>query len=244
MNEILIEDKFTRCPHCRSFSVKNSEISFKEKMHGYFAPASAHECSNCGYRFIEYQPLSAFIKNLLLQHKWVAAIPALLLAVVVGLFFLSGGDAKKPDNGDTPDKTGQSEIKSNDNNELKPDVTPPDQTDTQTDGKVEDKPDVKPPDQTDTQTDGKIEDKPDVKPPDQTDTQTDGRIEDKPETASIPVNELVIGKRNHFGVNWKSVENGVRIIRLSNGPMKVAGIKLGDILSEVDGTKITSGNYL
>lgn len=58
------------------------------------------------------------------------------------------------------------------------------------------------------------------------------------------MNEIVIGDSNRFGVNWSRVENGVQVSRLSDGPLKRAGLEVGDVFSEVDGQPVSTGNSL
>lgn len=98
-----IEDKFTRCPECRSFSVKQtSELNFKEKITAAFVPVKVHQCDNCSYRFVEYESFSASIKHLF--HSLTSSLPGKLIvigipiaaAVLVIVLLLGGGKEKEP----------------------------------------------------------------------------------------------------------------------------------------------------
>ncbi len=52
--------------------------------------------------------------------------------------------------------------------------------------------------------------------------------------------EINFYNSSKFGVNWISIQEGVKVIRLSNGPLKRAGVKIGDIIIEVNGEKATN----
>ncbi len=62
------------------------------------------------------------------------------------------------------------------------------------------------------------------------------------EPASIA--NIRMGKNRKFGVNWASVENGLKVTRMGPGPMKSAGVKIGDIITRVNGKRITNSNLL
>ncbi|MGD2088990.1 MAG: PDZ domain-containing protein, partial [Candidatus Aminicenantes bacterium] len=189
-----IEDKFTRCPECRSFSVKQtSELNFKEKITAAFVPVKVHQCDNCSYRFVEHESFSASLKYLFhslissLTGKTIVIGIAIAAIVLVIVLLLAGGKEKEP-------------------------VIPPEKKPIQTTEKKQE-----------------IE-----KPVQQT------IPEEEPETKPTPTiaGEIVLGNSNRFGVNWRSVEGGVQITRLSNSSMKRAGLLVGDILVEVDGKKV------
>ena len=63
------------------------------------------------------------------------------------------------------------------------------------------------------------------------------RQETPPVTPAI-AGEIVLGNSNRFGVNWRSLGEGVQITRLSDDSLKRAGLLVGDILVEVDGKKV------
>jgi hypothetical protein len=195
----VIEEKFTRCPRCRHYSVKQTNhLSFKERMKARFLPVTAYICDNCSYRFVEEGELPTGLKvffavlaNRLRARFLLAAVPLAAAAVVVIFILLSGSGNKKPDyRVENEKKTGQIEQKQ---------ITPPDRPVEKKTVEVEEK---------------------------------------------EPIFDIILGNSNRFGVNWRVVKDGVQITRMSEGPLKRAGLKIGDVLSDVDDIKITSGNYL
>jgi hypothetical protein len=99
-----IEEKFTRCPECRSFSVKQTtELTFKERIKAVFVPVKVNRCDNCSYRFTESESFSAFIKHLfhslIPSHSrkfMVIVVPIAAAAVLVAVLLLAGGKEKEP----------------------------------------------------------------------------------------------------------------------------------------------------
>lgn len=55
------------------------------------------------------------------------------------------------------------------------------------------------------------------------------------EAVKIPEGTIKLGSRNRFGVNWEFDGKGLRITRLSPGPLQEAGFKIGDVLVSFDG---------
>jgi len=67
------------------------------------------------------------------------------------------------------------------------------------------------------------------------------RIEDK----RVQVDGYIhLGNQRRFGVNWKSVPGGLKIVRLSPGPMKRAGFKKGDVIVSLNGMPISGEKKL
>ncbi len=95
MNEEInqvIEEKFTRCSKCRSFSVKlTTELTLKEKIKAAFGPLKVHRCDNCSYRFAGYE---SFASGLPWKLR-VIGIPGAAVVLVVFLL-LAGGKEKEP----------------------------------------------------------------------------------------------------------------------------------------------------
>ena len=189
-----IENKFTRCPECRSFSVKQTtELTFKERIKAVFVPVKVHRCDNCSYRFVEYESFSASLKHLFhsltpgLTGKIIFIGIAIAVIVLVIVLLLAGGKEKEP-------------------------VIPAEKKPIQT-----------------------TEKKQEIEKPAR---QIIPR--EKPETKPTPTiaGEIVLGNSNRFGVNWRPVKEGVQITRLSNSSMKRAGLRVGDILVEVDSKKV------
>jgi hypothetical protein len=214
MNEIkqVIEEKFTRCPECRSFSVKQSEdLTQKEKLKRLFVPVTVQICSNCSYRFVISGKFSTRLKEFffpltkrLSGKPLLVAAPVLVIIILVVLLAVSGGKGQEP--------VGPKEKK-------------PQQTHPLEEKPV--KPDVEP--DLEKKEPGPVEKAPVPEP----------ATEEKSEVSSPPPAILVVlGNSNRFGVNWRPLGEGVQITRLSNGPLKRAGMLVGDILVEVDGKKV------
>jgi len=231
MNEVnIIEEKFTRCPRCRSFSVKKTEANFIERIKDRFVPVTVEFCNNCSYRFTEYGKFAfTYKKNWLL-----AAVPLVVVAVLAAVFFVSGGEKAANEMTAKPTTTKPTTTK--------PTTTKP--TTTKGEAITETKPDEITEENTGEKTTAVETETPPVTEEDKelTEKAAKDAVEEKP---GITIeNEIVIGNSNRFGVNWSPVENGVRITRLSPGPLKNAGLQLGDVISEIDSFKITSGNLL
>lgn len=228
MNEVnIIEEKFTRCPKCRSFSVKKAEINTMERLKEHFVPVSVQFCNNCSYRFTEYGKFSITYKK-----NWlVVVIPLVITAVLVSLFFLLSGGEKITTEPTPTHRVETSESTGIDSTEkITPDENAGEIPETKTEEITEEKPG---PEEAGTT------------PETSTETPTETATETTEEKPGITIeNEIVIGGSNRFGVNWTPVRNGVQITRLSNGPLKDAGLKLGDRFSEIDGKPVTTGNAL
>jgi cytoskeletal protein RodZ len=236
MNEVnIIEEKFTRCPKCRSFSVKKAETNKMEKLKEHFVPVTVQFCNNCSYRFTEYGKFSITYKK-----NWlVVVVPLVIVSILVSLFFLlSRGDNKltRPIVSPRADISENKPVDSTEeiSIEEKTGETPEIKTETVTEEITEEK--------TEEQTGEKTEEN---ASPDRTETNTETTTEAAGEKQEILIeNEIIIGNSNRFGVNWTPVENGVQITRLSNGPLKDAGFKVGDRFFEIDGNRVTTGNAL
>lgn len=213
-----IEDKFTRCPDCRSFSVKQTtELTFKERIKAAFVPVKVHRCDNCSYRFVEYESLSASLKHLF--HSLTSSLPGKLMvigipiAVIVLVFvlLLAGSKEKEPVI-PTEKKAIQAIEKKQEISKQAHQII------------LEKKPKTKPGEKKNLQEPGIQENR-------------ETQQETSPITPPI-AGEIVLGNSNRFGVNWRSVGQGVQITRLSSSSMKRAGLLVGDILVEVDGKKV------
>jgi hypothetical protein len=224
----VIEEKFTRCPRCRHYSVKQTNnLSFKEKMKARFLPVTAYICDNCSYRFVEEGEFPTGLKGFFavlfsrLRARYLLITVTLAAAAVVVIFILlsASGDKKLDSRVENEKKTGQIEQKQK---------TQPDQPVEKKTGEVVEKS----PEDTE---------KKDTQVPETTETPRTTEI--APEEKE-QIYEIILGNSNRFGVNWRVVKDGVQITRMSDGPLKKAGLKIGDVLSDVDDRKITTGNYL
>ena len=207
----VIEEKFTRCPLCRSFSVKIvTDLTFKEKLKSHFVPVTVQRCSNCSHRFVTQGNLWEGFKKKCgpltstFPRKCIAAaVPVLLVALLVVLLIVPGGKKEEPiPTAPTAEKT------------------PPQTMETKPAQGEETQPGT-------TATTGE------VTPPAETGSTPAGNEETQSSPAPTFAGEIILA-RNRFGVNWRPLGDGVQITRLSPGPIKDAGLRVGDIILEVD----------
>ncbi|MCP4213418.1 MAG: hypothetical protein GY765_02125 [bacterium] len=52
--------------------------------------------------------------------------------------------------------------------------------------------------------------------------------------------EIKLGTKRRFGVNWITVESGLQITRLSKGPMKRAELRIGDVITLMNGRRVNN----
>lgn len=98
-----IEEKFTRCPECRSFSVRQAaELTFKERIKAAFVPLKVNRCDNCSYRFTESESFSVSIRHLFHSLSPGHSGKNMVIAVLIGLaaalviVLLLAGGKKEP----------------------------------------------------------------------------------------------------------------------------------------------------
>jgi hypothetical protein len=224
----VIEEKFTRCPRCRHYSVKQTNhLSFNERIKARFLPVTAYICDNCSYRFVEEGKfptgLKGFFAVLLsrLRTRYLLIAAPLTAAVVVIIFILlsASGDKNQDFRVENEKKTGHIEHIQ---------MTQPDQPVEKKTVKVV----ASPPENREKKDTQVLET---TEPPQTTEIDPEEKEQ---------IYEIILGNSNRFGVNWRVVKDGVQITRMSDGPLKNAGLKIGDVLNDVDDRKITSGNYL
>lgn len=218
----VIEEKFTRCPLCRSFSVRIiTDLTFKEKLKSHFVPVTVQRCSNCSHRFVTqgnlregFKQKCAPLTSTFPRKCIVAAVPLILVALLVVLLLVSGGKKDEPI---TPvEKTPQQTIETIETQPPRGEETQPGTTP----GTGEETPAA----ETGSTQAGSEE----IQQP---------STEETGETQTTPVPTFageIILVRNRFGVNWRPLGDGVQITRLSPGPVKDAGLLVGDIILEVD----------
>jgi len=237
MNEEItqvIEEKFTRCPECRSFSVRIiDDLSPKEKLKSFFVPVTVQVCGNCSHRFVTIGSIGEGIKKRFrsltatFPRKCVTtAVFLALAAIIVTIVFMSGDKSKEST---TSQKTEPLQTQ-----ESKPVITQKNQVDTGPSGletpagnKVEEKP-VKPEEKQISSQDKTAENQEKLPPKEEIET---------PNPSPQLAGEIIL-TRNRFGVNWRPIGKGVQITRISNGPVKKAGLNVGDIILEVDGENV------
>jgi hypothetical protein len=210
----VIEEKFTRCPRCRHYSVKQTdELSFSERIKAYFVPLTAYKCDHCSYRFVDVKESAGGFRSIFFmlvsrfQGKLLLVAATLAAAVVAAIILVSATGGKKAGlpvvSEEKTTRIEQKQIAPINRDQIEPT--------TKEEEPLEER---------------QKEDTPEV------------------ETTEEPVYEIVLGNSNRFGVNWSVIKDGVQITRMSEGPLKKAGLRVGDIFREVDDQKITDGNSL
>lgn len=230
MDELV--EKFIRCPECRSFSVKQVKPDLKERAVGKLLENKVFYCENCSHRYIQFSDPAAPKKKstlflLFLKKGWLVLMIPL---VIIGIVLLVAGIA-----GDNTLEKPQPE----ENAFIQPEnkITVEEEGET---SEPEEKEEIKPIEQAEVTEpppekveDEGVEEKaiePDQPPP---------QVEEKK-----PVQPIHLGSRKMFGVNWVAVEKGVQITKLSNGPLKKAGILIGDIIHSLDDQFVGRGGIL
>jgi hypothetical protein len=209
MNEIkqVIEEKFTRCPECRSFSVQQSDdLTQKEKFKRFFVPVSVQVCSNCSYRIVITGKFSTRLKESFLPGRlWrkplLVAAPVLVIVILIVLLAVAGGKGQEP--AEPAGKTARQM------HPLKEKPGKPGQQDVNIEKKEPAPAEKKP-------------------VPEQEEKGKQGISSPPPSPPVAPVVDIVLGNSNRFGVNWRPLGEGVQITRLSNGPLKRAGMLVSD----------------
>lgn len=250
------------CPNCGSQIIHESAPDLNEKLVGYLVPTEIFQCQPCGCRFL-------FYGNPLAHEKTRRVIVPLSLVFVflfsMAAYMIVGGS--KPPSQRVPADAGQLTLaqnkpvekptKKNIKSTPAESLEKPDQTPTQQ-PKV-DKPNQDPPkteknpktDSPKAQKDkkpgreqaGDTQATPDQKKPDKKDRQPEVK---KATPAQAVAGTIKMGNSRKFGVNWTFQPNrGLVITRLAQGPLKKAGLRIGDALLTVDGTPLTgSGEVL
>jgi len=220
----VIEEKFTRCPQCRHFSVRQTnELTFDEKLKAKWVSATAFVCDNCGYRYVEFGSLSDALKNSLnslygrINKKWLLiGVPIIVVVITVGIILLLGWERTSRIHPGKKDLTGQ--VYSN--------TQIPDKKTTVTKNQTGTPPVTELP-------------KENQNPVDQNTKPTGTPGEGNPQA---PIQDIILGSSHKFGVNWITVSNGVQIAKMSEGPLKSAGLIIGDIVSEADNKKVNNNS--
>ncbi len=74
----------------------------------------------------------------------------------------------------------------------------------------------------------------------------------RPEAAPTPpppppptrAGSILLGKNRRFGVNWDALPEGLLITRIGPGPMESAGLRIGDLLTTLEGEPIQGESKL
>jgi len=219
-------DKFFRCPNCQSYSLSKSRPKLNEKILALFVPVYVYKCSNCSYRYVEKD--YDFVRGRLKKTVFFVVIPLILLSILYFSGIFSGKEQnKKITKNNTPvEITKNNKIKEKGNTAVNPIIK--NNSDKNSLKGVNNHNGIK--------TDNS----------DKNNSKTESILkEDNSIINNSDVKLIVFGNSKKYGVNWKTVDKGIEIYRISiNGVFYRGGIRKGDILFEVDGEKIVKGDKL
>ena len=214
-----IKEKFIRCPYCRSYSVRKDD-----RKNVGFSTTEYYICDNCGksFTFDIEEGISRKIVNKK-KNKFFYFIPFLLVFLIgAWLYFYIFRSNENIIEGKKKNQTVNKIVKENKYNINKENSQDKNQISKQNKDNVN-------VDQ------NKQEDI----------TNKDLSNEDIKKEEEIKImGEINFYNSSKFGVNWIAVEKGVKVIRLSNGPLRKAGVKIGDIIVEVNGEKATNAKLM
>jgi len=250
-------DKFFRCPNCQSYSLSKSKPSFYEKLRSLFLPVLVYECSNCSYRYVDKNILS--IRLRFKKAMLFIVIPIVLISLLV-LFSLFRGNKHIPKVIES-NKTKKSKIVVKLEERVKINSKP--------DVKILVKSEKNIKAINDTVDDSKLikNKKEDEKIKNVAQLRIKKKHEikekiiiavDKKQKDEIkkikkvklkPAKDysgcIVFGDSKKYGVNWKRVEEGIKIIRISvKGVFYRGGIRKNDLLIAINGIGIKTGDEI
>lgn len=221
-----LEEKFTRCPQCRSYSIASTPPKINYPFLSRFVKRYNHyHCRNCGHNF---KQLAGDDNTFYSDHskttgrkrpkalRFLLLLPLLLLVATIVIFLANDRTGNESDTGlrPPPDNIPETLIEQAKTGETTPEPT------------IDNPSATTVVDESTDQAAATAE--PESEAP-------------NPEPPSPPViGTIDLAGRSRFGVNWVGQENGLRITRLSDGPLMNAGLKVGDVITHVNNTAITS----
>jgi len=222
-----IEEKFSRCPRCDYFTVEHTHPKGHEKLLHYFTRQNIYICSNCSLRFHTKNPLEQG-KNKVI---WISFFGIIAIAATVTYITLSSNSSENiitPTPSVTEENINNSEIS---------EMIPADQTSETTTDVI---PEKESNSDQENQTPG-IETADEETDSGQqnvfADPENIPELEEKKNKEPPLDGEIIMRNSSRYGVNWRTVINGIKITRLTRGPFLTAGIKIGDIIVKLDNNK-------
>ncbi len=243
-----IQEKFIKCSNCDHYSFDSAQGSLLERFISFFFPSIVYICLNCRKKHIIF-------KNGPSRNTKIIGI--LIPLIVAGYFVVNKYDifTVKSSLSDISVPVAQ-----------KTETTPPSQPDsekTSTDqpAEIQQKPLVmetgqpvtENSDTTDKAEENSLNSKTEensYEPPSDKPVETEEIkiVKEKPQIEEkIPesgITGTIILNQRKYGVNWTQIENGIIITKMSPGPFMRAGIKIGDVITSVNGEPAGAGNTL
>jgi len=210
-----IKEKFIRCPYCKSYSVRKDN-----KKNIGISKSEYYICDNCGksFTFDVEVGISRKIVNKE-RNKYFYFVPVLLVFLIgAWLYFYVFRSNENIASGQKNKQSVSKVLKEHEKKENNENLQNKKQVIKQNQDNVVDNKN---------------------KTEDNSNKDLTNENQKKEEEINI-VGEINFYNSSKFGVNWITVENGVKVVRLSNGPLKKAGVKIGDIIIEVNGEKATN----
>jgi len=249
-------DKFFRCPNCQSYSLSKSKPSFYEKLRSLFLPVLVYECSNCSYRYVDKNILS--IKLRFKKAMLFIVLPIVIISLLV-FFSLFMGDTHIPktvDNNKNKAKKTETVVKLKE--EVKVLVKSPLVKSAKkiksVNNAVDDSKIIK-----DKKEDEKTKNVAKLKTKKENEKKKEiivvvakkqkNKIKKVEEVKLEPAKDysgcIVFGDSKKYGVNWKKVKEGIKIIRISvKGVFYRGGIRKNDLLIAINDIGIKTGSEI
>lgn len=215
-----LEEKFTRCPKCRSYSIASTPPKIYNSFFSFFVKKYNHyHCRNCGHNFKQLQneetrffarPRSVSGRKPLRGLLLSAAGILLVLAIILLLH---------PEEKQTPSPENQTE------------AMPAAITEGNSLPKTEPAP-------ANNREKSRFDEK---------ETPLEETGISAASVSSAPASEtgvIDLAGENRFGVNWRKGKTGLVITRLGEGPLLNAGLTVGDTITHLNETAIESDSTL
>lgn len=243
-----IQEKFIKCSNCDHYSFDSAQGSTLERLISFFFPSTVYICLNCKKKHI-------ILKNG--PSRNTKLILSIIPVLIGGYLLFINIDFKKifnppPTQITAPDKKEQKEsAKSEVEQPLEKPETEGATTDTVSnseDKKETTTSDENRPADTEQKQIDQTEEKPVNEPVTEADkpaeTPVDTTEQLKEEQKTDKISGTIILNRRKYGVNWKQIESGIIITKMSPGPFMRAGMKIGDVITHVDGEPVGAGQKL
>lgn len=219
MNMDDLEEKFTRCPQCRSYSIASTPSKIRSPLLARFLKSYNHyHCRNCGLDFkqLTNQDLSLITRELH-AGPWKKSIPFIILTALAIVIFITIFFLFFQIDDEKTDETTRERPRLNQ-------ISPPPIHDPSQDIS----------DQTPQNSLA-------------SDTPHDTESQGLPDSKSLPVIEpepvagtIDLMGKSRYGVNWRNEGQSLLITRLSEGPLFNAGLKIGDKITHLNAQPVVT----
>ncbi len=223
-----LEEKFTRCPKCRSYSIASIPPKIRYPFFSRFvSPYNSYHCRNCGHNFKQLANENVVFSSE--QHdtdkkktikRIIIGMTGIFLLLTLFFLFVSGRNQEavfEANSTESSPKSSESQKPIQDKQTVQPEETQPSAR-----GNADDS------DRSTSSTN--------------TNSESGQQLttEDPGLTPQVIEATIDLAGSNRFGVNWVSEPDGLYITRLSEGPLLRAGMKVGDKVSLLNGISIKS----